>query len=51
MVYRKIFPWVPKEPWTAGHDTVSIILLSLSLSLFLSLLFSLLCIEAIKDII
>lgn len=20
-VYRKIFPWVPKEPWTAGHDT------------------------------
>ncbi|KAL4444375.1 hypothetical protein ABPG75_012112 [Micractinium tetrahymenae] len=20
-VYRKIFPWVPKEPWTAGHET------------------------------
>jgi len=19
--YRKMFPWVPKEPWTAGHET------------------------------
>lgn len=22
MVYHKILPWVPKEPWTAGHQTV-----------------------------
>ncbi len=21
LVYRKVFPWVPKEPWTAGHET------------------------------
>lgn len=21
-VYHKILPWVPKEPWTAGHQTV-----------------------------
>jgi predicted amidohydrolase len=19
--YRKVFPWTPKEPWTAGHET------------------------------
>lgn len=22
LTYRKIFPWVPMEPWTAGHETV-----------------------------
>jgi amidase len=22
MVYRKIFPWMPVEPWTAGNETV-----------------------------
>ena len=21
LLHRKIFPWVPKEPWTAGHET------------------------------
>jgi amidase len=21
LVYRKVFPWTPKEPWTAGHET------------------------------
>ncbi len=21
LTYRKIFPWVPMEPWTAGHET------------------------------
>ncbi|EFN51574.1 hypothetical protein CHLNCDRAFT_140067 [Chlorella variabilis] len=24
-VYRKIFPWVPKEPWTAGHETSGLV--------------------------
>ena len=21
MTYRKMYPWTPKEPWTAGHET------------------------------
>jgi hypothetical protein len=21
LVYRKVFPWCPCEPWTAGHET------------------------------
>ena len=21
LVYRKMFPWCPLEPWTAGHET------------------------------
>ena len=21
LVYRKMFPWTPVEPWTAGHET------------------------------